>query len=284
MSVQRSIRRTSLTLGALLLAAVTSLPAQGRTLLEWSGRVDREVQISIRGRNSWTQGIERDDRGRASVTTALPRAEGRVTVRLLDGRGDVDVIQQPTRRNAYTAIIRVRDGRSGSDRYLLRTYWQPTNGRWDVNPYPRGDDGRYDDDRYDVPGRRNGRGRNDGIDTRPRDGDNDRSRGGNGAGNGYSLNTFRWTGRVDNEVEIRIQGQRVEYRVLSGSPLQFANYNVGQFVMPRRDAQISVTMRSGRGTVSVVQQPNARNSYTAVLRVKDSPGGYGYYDFDATWY
>ena len=39
----------------------------------------------------------------------------------------------------------------------------------------------------------------------------------------------------------------------------------------------------GRGTVYVAQQPNASNGYTAVIRVRDPQGGYGFYDFEVDY-
>src|SRR6185503_15957572 len=38
----------------LLAAGAPALMAQNRTLFTWTGRVDREVQISMRGRDVWT--------------------------------------------------------------------------------------------------------------------------------------------------------------------------------------------------------------------------------------
>ena len=37
----------------------------------------------------------------------------------------VDVIEQPSSRNGYTAILRVRDSRGGSSPYRQVAYWEP---------------------------------------------------------------------------------------------------------------------------------------------------------------
>jgi hypothetical protein len=39
----------------------------------------------------------------------------------------------------------------------------------------------------------------------------------------------------------------------------------------------------GRGDVSVVQQPTARNGYTAIIRVNDPRPRYGRYVFDVSY-
>jgi hypothetical protein len=100
MSVRRRFLAIALPLAALA-APASSLLAQGRQLFNWSGRVDREVQISMRGREMWTSAGSQSDRGRgrSDVDSPLPRQDGQVRVRVEDGRGDVDVIQQPSSRN-----------------------------------------------------------------------------------------------------------------------------------------------------------------------------------------
>ena len=49
--------------------------------------------------------------------------------------------------------------------------------------------------------------------------------------------------------------------------------------MPRGNANVTVVQNTGRGTVTVVQQPSSWNNYTTVIRIQDPQGGYGYYDF-----
>ena len=263
----------------LLAAGAPALMAQNRTLFTWTGRVDREVQITMRGRDVWTNRTDRDDaRGRVSVESALPRTDGYVRVQTLDGRGDVSVVQQPNASNGYTTIVRVRDRSSGSDRYRLAAYW---DSRYSDNRGGYGGYGRGSDDRGGYGGNGGyGRG-SDNVPSRidPRD----RSHGGweNGNGNYGSGTALRWSGNVDGEIEIRLQGRRMDERVLSGGLIRDERSSVGN--MPNRDAQLVISQRSGRGSVYVAQQPSAYNGYTAVIRVRDPQGGYGYYDFEADY-
>jgi hypothetical protein len=275
MRVRRSFRRfiiLPVSMTAVAVSASTAL-AQGRPLFDWSGRVDREVRISMRGRDARAHSVGRYDaqRSRLDIATPLPEREGRVFVRVEDGRGDVDVVQQPSARNNYTTIVRIRDRSSGTDVYRVSAYWAPDgtgNGGWDGRDnYPprpgRGDDDRYGRDR-DRDGRddRGGWGR-----------DNDR--------NGSEV--LRWSGDVDDALEIRIQGNRVDYRTLSGKSVRNVRANLVRGGLPRDDVYVMVTDRAGRGSVSVVQQPNARNNYTAVIRVYDPRSGYGDYQFDVSY-
>jgi hypothetical protein len=245
MHMQKITRSTLLAL-AFVVGGTSALSAQ-EELFQWAGRVDREVRIAMRGGSVWTQDVSgRDTRNaRARVVRALPTQAGQVRVQLLDGRGDVSVIQQPSSGNNYTTIVRIADRSGGADRYRLAAYWQPIRGRFGND---RGD--VYDrDDRYD-----------------------DRSSG-----------ALRWRGSVDDQVEIRIQGRNVDTRTLSGNGARDVRANLNGRALPRRDVTLTVRQRSARGTVSVVQQPSQWNGYTAVIRVRDRQGGFGYYDFDVTW-
>ena len=281
MPFRRSMRHLmSLPLSAAALAvSASSLFAQGRPLFDWSGRVDREVRITMHGRDARTQTAGRTpyERSRLDVATALPQRDGRVTVRVQDGRGDVDVVQQPSARNDYTTIVRIRDRSSGIDNYRVTAFWMPDNngnGSWDDRDNYPNRPGRDRDDRDDPGGWGRGNG-NGGY-------------GNGGWGNGgYGNNSFRdvlrWTGDVDDAVEIRIQGNRVDYRTLSGKSLRNVRANLLSGGLPRRDVQVVVSDESGRGTVSIVQQPSSYNGYTAVIRVYDPRPGYGDYRFDVSW-
>lgn len=266
-----SLASMALVGGASLALAQWQRQTSEQELFQWNGRVDREVQIVMRGGNVWTNDIGRTEPGRARSRAlgVLPREYGEVSVRLMNGRGDVDVVQQPTMRNDYTTIVRIRDPRSGADNYRLVAYWQG---------YSNGD--VYDRNR----GVGRGRNRNDqgGV---YRGGDNDgddrgRWPGGYGQSGNYGRSMMHWSGNVDGELEIRIQNGRVDYRTISGQQPMNIRADRGNLDLGRSDARVSVAQNQGRGSVSVVQQPSAWNGNTTVIRVRDPQGGYGYYDFD----
>ena len=253
--------------------------ANGQELFQWNGRVDREVQIVMRGGNVWTNDVGRTEPGRARsrALSVLPRQQGEVAVRVLDGRGDVDVIQQPTSRNGFTSIVRIRDPRGGADNYRLVAYWQGyANG--DVWGRDRGvGRGRNHNGRDGVY---RGGNDNDDDDRGQRQGRNGRQQSGNGQYGNYGRSAFHWTGNVDGELEIRIQNGRVNYRTLSGKEPMNVRADRGNLDAGRSDVRVSVAQNQGRGSVTVAQQPSSWNGYTTVIRVSDPQGGYGYYDFD----
>jgi hypothetical protein len=242
--------------------------SQGQELFEWSGRVDREVQVIMRGNQISTRNVGNNETGRARsrVMSQMPRQDGQVVAQVENGRGSADVIQQPNSQNGYTTIVRIVDPSSGADNYRVTAYWQNySNGDYIGNGNGRGRGrGRNRDDIN----------RNGGYDNRDRNG---------GYGQNANQSMLHWSGNVDGELEIRIQNGRVEYRNLSGAQPTSVRADRGNTSMPRSDAQAYIAQGQGRGSVNVVQQPSSFNGYTTVIRVRDPQGGYGYYNFDLVW-
>jgi hypothetical protein len=283
-------------LSALALGAATPLFAQqplvigqprvisqsngpGMELFEWTGRVDREIQVVMRGANLWTNEIGQTEYPRARVRTysRLPNQDGQVVVQVANGRGVVDVVQQPTRQNNYTTIVRLVDPRSGSADYRLVAYWQGFSSGDVYGGGSSNNNGNvYGNGRNRGNGRANGQNRD-----RDHDGDIDRD---DRRGNDVYRNrrddqeALHWSGNVDDELEIRIQNGRVTYRTLSGAQPTNVRANPGNANMVRQNGNVAVAQSQGRGSVSVVQQPSQWNGYTTVIRVRDPQGGYGYYD------
>lgn len=268
----------ALATGALVATLAASSVAHAapidRQLFTWTGRVDREVYITMRGRDLRTSGPDAGMPNRARVNDALPRGRGDVIVRLADGRGEVDVVEQPSARNNYTTTVRVRDRRSGADNYRITAFWSGDD-RFDDRRDRRDD--RFDDRRDrrdDRDDRRNDR-RDDRDDRDDRGGYDDRT---NGSG------SLRWSGRVDDVVELRISGRRVDAITRSGNRVEDVNSNIRGNGLPSRDVTVTVDRNTGRGSVQVVQQPAAWNGYTAVIRIYDPAGGANFYDLSAFWH
>ena len=227
---------------------------QERRLFTWRGVVDDDTRIYIRAGNVQSDvvsGVRTRREPRVDRDRPLPRRDGALRVQLIEGRGRVQVIQQPSARNNYTAILRVKDAQRGADTYRLAAYFDPeddyrNDGRWE----DRRNDDRWED-RGDVWG--------DGM---------------------SGQRVMRWRGTVDGDVRISLRGSSVGYAVASGDQPRGVNASGS---LPRRDGLLSVSMHQGRGTVTVIQHPSSYNNYTAVVRVSDPQGSSGYYDFDLVW-
>ena len=108
-----------------------------REVYRWAGRVDKEVRIQLTGGRAYVQPVgNREVRnGNGQIVSGLPHEDGILRVERIEGRGDIDVIQQPTASNGYTATLRVRDPSSGAANYRIVAVWQPAynNGRYGRN-------------------------------------------------------------------------------------------------------------------------------------------------------
>jgi len=119
-------------------------PVTGRSAVyQFQGTVDKEIRIQLRGDRASVQpmgeGDYRANRG-GRMMNGLPRQAGNLVIERLAGRGDIDVIEQPSARNGYTATLRIRDPKGGADNYRFVAYFQPVGnigygdrGRWGTN-------------------------------------------------------------------------------------------------------------------------------------------------------
>jgi hypothetical protein len=58
--------------------------------------------------------------------SSVPQREGQVMVSVVNGRGTADVTQQPTARNGFTTVVRVRNPNSGIGGFRINAFWQPS--------------------------------------------------------------------------------------------------------------------------------------------------------------
>lgn len=244
----------------LALAAAPSAKAQGTgmgtgtQLLEWSGRVDTVIRISIHGDAAHVTAIGSPDVGVGTlrVLHGIPQEPGTVGVQLTGGRGIVQIEQQPSSANDYTAVVRIADQSGGADSYRLVETWHPA-----VSGVANGS---VDDDR-------------------DRRGDRDNDRDADRAGVGI----LHFTGDIDNSTVVRWHGTRATVENAAGAAPRQVRETVGGIGLPRRDVMVRVVKHEGRGDVVVEQQPTAANGYTAIIRISDKDEGYGHYDFDVVY-
>lgn len=235
---------------ALALLAAPSARAQGTPLLEWAGRVDTVIRISIHGDAAHVTAIGSPDVGVGTlrVLHGMPQEPGTIGVQLTGGRGIVQIEQQPSAANDYTAIVRVADESGGADSYRLVETWHPAvsgvaNGSVDI-----------DRDRRD---------------------DHDVAREGVGI--------LHFTGDIDNSTVVRWRGMRATVENAVGAAPRQVRESVAGIGLPRRDVTVRIVKHEGRGDVAVEQQPSEANGYVAVIRISDKDEGYGHYDFDVVY-
>jgi hypothetical protein len=196
-------------------------------------QVDNEVEVSVRRDTVSIRTIAgRDARDDGSECNApLPdRDVPGFNYQVIDSRNEIRMLAEPSRRNDFTTIVRIRDGGGGEGRYHFRLSWQMTG-----TDYRAGDDRPLDRpidrpipniDRDRPPARQDN--------TRPDDRPYDDRRGGRGfswnnvvsfqgRGRGFaSVNDFGQQRLSDVNVDIDRGGKiSVSFRVERGRPIMF---------------------------------------------------------------
>ena len=94
-------------------------------------RVDAEVEVSVRGDVVSIRTISgrdpRDDGSECNEPLPDRTLEG-FTFEVLDRRNDMVLLAEPSRRNGFRAIVRIRDSEGGEGRYHFRLSWRMTGG------------------------------------------------------------------------------------------------------------------------------------------------------------
>jgi hypothetical protein len=233
---------------------------------QWRGQVDGIDEILIRGadvrvRHLEMKPIQRQDH---RFTSPLPEWDVDLELYKIEGRGKVELIEEPSSWNEYTAVVRIDDSDDiGDSYYEFELAWNEGDswGDWgdrdNRDPWDDVDDGDEADNEDPDP------------DVWSWDDD-------------WDGGAFRWEGRVDIGAEIRVRGGEHEVSDLGG---QGTREYRSRFTSDLPEAEVPVSLRQldGRGRVELIQAPSAENAYTAVVRIEDSDRGDDTYAFELSW-
>jgi len=214
----------------------------------WRGRVDGESIIRFRSDRAWEERV--NGQGvygpRYQFSAPLPSHAVNVNLVSIEGRGQILLVEQPTRANNFTAAVLVRDRQGGEGNYAFTLAWEK-------QPYRGVDHGRW------VPPVRDDRNNN----------------GGYGRG-------VVWSGRVDGRDLIHIRGNQLWVDHREGQAITQTEHRFYR-VLPTYQVSINVRRLSGRGDVRVLQQPSPYNNYTAVIQIEDRDHGADFYSLEIDW-
>ena len=253
----------------------------GAGQMSWSGQVDQEAMVVVRGRRAETTTLRGQNvyGDRAEFTSALPR--GNVTVNLADtrGRGQVELIEHPTPENNFAAKVRITDRDSGADTYSFTLAWDDGSGYGTTNdPYYRS--GPANDPYY-----RGGTSTQSGGILTPGGGvyDDRNAPASSGTYGSYGGSGVRWSGRVDGTLRVHVRGNQVWSQRVSGGPVYDERASVGT-PLPRVDFRdVDVNKIAGRGDVDMVQRPDRDNNYTLIFEIEDKDSGADFYEIEVVW-
>lgn len=228
------------------LTTVTGAAAKER--FQWKGRVDGADDILIRGRS-----VRVDHLGAKPIqyqdyrfSAYLPARAVEVELHPIEGRGTLRLLEQPSKRNDYTVVVRIEDDRGGASDYEFEIVWDEDDGWGNDWGNDGSNDVRWNDD-YDG---------NDGV--------------------------FRWKGRVDIGAEIEIRGGGYTVTDLGGQGVREDRVEF-ESSLPERDVPVSLRKLDGRGDVELIQAPDAKNGYTAIIRIEDDKRGADNYELELRW-
>jgi hypothetical protein len=223
--------------------------------ITWSGKVDDNVDIVIRGNSVSYQNITD-----AGLQNTAFRFNGGIfpefsNLRLenVSGRGTVTIFRR-SRPNGE-AIVRIQDPQLGAGFYRFTLAWDD-NGTMATSggPFQGNANGTYE-------------GNTNGV---------------NGNGNGPGKNSLHWHGTVAGAEAVHVQGSTVTWNRVNGTGAWAMSFDLNGR-MPPRAVTISVIKNRGRGNVYVLRQPTPENGYKFTIRIEDDMPGSDTYDFTATW-
>jgi hypothetical protein len=211
-----------------LLAGVAALPAQadsrftirrmtrddvpvGKGQCDIRLQVDGEVEVSIRGNELTARTFSgrdiRDDGSECNEPLPDRMIEG-FNYEVRERRGDIALLAEPSPRNGFRAVVRIRDSKGGEGRYHFRLSWADNGGGRPVMPsWGGGEPNRGGGFGRDTDGPRGGFGRDaDGPRGGPAWNDNLDFR-----GEGRGVFTEGRTGTRVREAAVRVErGGRLE--------------------------------------------------------------------------
>ena len=234
--------------------------------MTWSGTVDHEALVEVRGQrvNVRTLRGQRVYGSNPSFSSALPRQNVNVRLDAAQGRGRVELVEQPNPNNNYTAVVRIFDEDNGAAQYAFRLVWDDAYGSSNSGTY-----GTYRNEPYAA---------NSGGILTPQGGSYDPY-----YGSATGTGGMRWTGRVDGTVRVSVRGNRAWSTRVSGQPISGEQVSFGSSLPARNVGDVDVRKVQGRGDVRVLQHPSANNGYTLVFEVEDEDGGADDYGIEVLW-
>ena len=99
---------------------------------------------------------------------------------------------------------------------------------------------------------------------------------------GNRSGSMSWRGRVDDDVRIRIRGGTANVETIGGTQYYDGQANFSDS-LPNRRVTVRLTQQKGRGSIIIEQQPSRENDFTAIVRIRDTRGGAGEYEFTIEW-
>jgi hypothetical protein len=109
------------------------LSAQDRPQFVWQGQVDGTAILHLAGKRLTVQIQDGSpvERQKFHFADLLPGGGQKVRVEVLEGRGYVHIIDQPSIENKYTLAVSIEDRQPGSSFYSIALYWDASGSAFE---------------------------------------------------------------------------------------------------------------------------------------------------------
>lgn len=206
----------------------------------WEGQVDGSDRVIIRGMSAQVEHLKSQSPTNVQFKfqKAVPQRDQTVTLQVFKGRGEVRILEQPSRQNGYTVKVLVDDTeKGGSSFYQFGLRWEGgarTGSDWDVSRTPA------------------------------------------------KTGVIRWRGQVDGRDRLHVRSKTITVEHLESGTIRDATSTFTD-PLPAQAVTASINKLSGRGDVTIVQQPTRENNYTLVVEIYDPKPGHDVYEFEIIW-
>jgi hypothetical protein len=89
--------------------------------------------------------------------------------------------------------------------------------------------------------------------------------------------------QVDNEVEVSLRGDIISAHTLAGQDARDDGSECNEPLPERGIEGFNFEVRESRNEIRLLSDPSPRNGFAAIVRIRDSSGGFGRYHFRITW-
>lgn len=96
------------------------------------------------------------------------------------------------------------------------------------------------------------------------------------------MDKLAWSGRVDQEAIVSCQSKTCASASQRGAAVAEEQFKFSR-PLPQREVEVTLEEAEGRGEIHLVEQPRARNQYTARVSIRDPQNGAGEYSFTLVW-
>jgi hypothetical protein len=89
--------------------------------------------------------------------------------------------------------------------------------------------------------------------------------------------------QVDNQVEVQVRRDMVTIKTLAGQDARDDGSECNAPLPDRDTGPINFEVMDSRAEIRLLAEPSRRNDFTAIVAIRDSPGGWGRYHFRLSW-